>query len=126
MRRCASVTLSIPVVAMVTPSKRANCSTDWLLLTSRISHRVRAEPRLFQSLHVNVPIGNELLGMVAPAVDLERDAAFIDVALLVIGEVHELDAVDPGLDCGRVAGDLGLERIPLAVFPEGLPFFGRD
>ena len=49
------------------------------------------ESFLIQHLHTNVAIAHELFGIIAAAMDLKRDAAFLLVPLLVVG-VSQPDA----------------------------------
>src|SRR5687768_14930499 len=52
-------------------------------------------PLLLQLLHADVAVADELLRVVAAAVDLQRDAALVGQALLRVLVLHELHALDP-------------------------------
>ena len=60
-----------------------------------------------QPFDPDVAVADEFVGVVAAAVDLEGDAAFVGVTQFAFFPFHDLDAVDPGGDMGRVAQDAG-------------------
>src|SRR5262245_25745011 len=82
--------------------------------------------RLIQFLDAHLAVADELLGVVAAAVDLQGDAAARLMSLLRVGVVHELHALDPGRDGGRIADNAGPQLVPFAVLPERGPFLRRD
>src|SRR6201999_2338328 len=81
---------------------------------------------LFQLLHLHAAVADELLGVVAAAVNLDRDAAAGPATIGVVLPFHEFHVVDPGGDFRRVADDAGAELMPLAMLPKLGPGFGRD
>lgn len=75
-----------------------------------------------QFLHPNIPVANELFGVIAATVNLQSDASFCRMAGLGLGPFHELHPVDPSGDRGFVsADDTGAELVPLVGTPEVRP-----
>ena len=79
-----------------------------------------------QFLDTDLAIAHELLRIVAPAVDLERDASLVRQVLLVALVLHELDALDPRRDARRVLRDAGTQLVPLPMLPELGPLLRLD
>src|SRR3569832_530192 len=78
--------------------------------------------RLFQFFDPHVAVADEVFGQVAAAaVDLQGDAAGVDITFFRVLEFHEPHAVDPGGDLRRIILDAGPQLVPLAVLPEAGP-----
>src|SRR5262245_16478308 len=71
--------------------------------------------------HADVSVAHEFLRAVAAAVNLERNAAGIGMALLGLGPFHEFHTIDPGGDGGRIADDARSQFVPLSMTPEAGP-----
>src|SRR5262249_44792634 len=102
--------------SMLTPSGR------WCMAQSSGFAAVLLVPWL----NADVAVADELLAVVAAAVDLKRDTALIGGTLHRVGPLQELHALNPGGDLRRVADNTGAQLIPLVVLPEVRPLLRRD
>jgi hypothetical protein len=75
----------------------------------------------FDLLYPNISVSNKLFSEIAATVDLQADSSGIGMAFLGFGPLHELDAVNPGRDGGRVVDDASAQFVPLSVTPEIRP-----
>src|SRR6516164_1403544 len=116
------VALPVPSPSRFPSSARAKTSVACRHATSA------KRRRSIQDLDANVAVAHRFAEepVRLAAVHLQRDAAIVGKALLLVGPLHELLALDPGRDGRRVAFNARFQLVPFAMFPKLGPLLGRD
>ena len=77
--------------------------------------------RKLQFFNTNIPVTDELVCVVASAMNLKGDSPGIGMTLFRLLPFHHFHPIDPSRDFRRVSLDASAKFVPLAVTPKEWP-----